>query len=98
MMAKGDKNNPMAAMMGQMGMGFSSAKLGGANCDPYFQPRFFPTSKTRPGPGPGRRFSDFFWGTRSPSCLVDVVAAAYGSFRGSFSITDGHAGGTPQKK
>ena len=26
MMAKGDKNNPMAAMMGQMGMGFSSAK------------------------------------------------------------------------
>jgi len=44
MMAKGDKNNPMAAMMGQMGMGFSSAKLGGANCDPYFQPRFFPTA------------------------------------------------------
>ncbi len=27
MMAKGDKNNPMAAMMGQMGMGLFSANL-----------------------------------------------------------------------
>ena len=49
MMAKGDKNNPMAAMMGQMGMGFSSAKLGERIAILTSNQGSSPRPKTRPG-------------------------------------------------